>query len=80
MLFRMQDEEFIDINRKDFSSSNEYYSALMDAYGVKMPYVGIRDDVIQLDYICSLIARQRICANNHLEPKQAYRCTHKSRL
>lgn len=59
MLFRLQHEDFMDISRKDFTNSDEYYTALMNVYGVKMPYVGIRDDIIQLDYICGLLARQK---------------------
>lgn len=74
MLFRLQHEEFIDINRKDFMSSNEYYTAIMNVYGVKMPYVGIRDDVIQLDYISSLITPRYGSQNMHTNVK------HQSRL
>jgi hypothetical protein len=60
MLFRMPDGEIAEVTRRDYSTKEEYCSAIMEAYGVRLPPQSVAtscDDESQLDMVYDLMMK-----------------------
>ena len=60
MIFRSFDGEFVELNRSDYDSVNDYNNELMDIYGIKNNTNNTNNtnnSINQFDYIYHLISK-----------------------